>query len=801
MTTTKITSKILSISDKAQVLLDIKVLPIDRNEAKKEEVRREFSEKHGIPLSNISVRFVAKEIKNTKQSSEITQNIISNIQNPEFQQKLFKDYMEIREIKNVKFNDILDIDKEVNGYVDFDSYSRYRNYKFKFIKWSNYLSYGPDNYIDFTKLNGLVLVTSDPKNQGGKTTVSTELLRFALFGKSDKSANLDKAFNKYLPEATEVSVELGIEINGEDYVIQRKITRPSLKKRTARSKPKQSVEYYKIVDGNYEDIEDQKGASTKETDNIIKQSVGSIEDFNLIISATSKNLGDLLDLGQTAKAQTFSRWLGLLTLEQKNDIAKDLYKKKIEPSLLTRKGYDKSTMEAEIKDYETCIVEDKKNIESDTKLIKEAEKQIESYNAEKNKAIGSQKEVKEDIANTDVTTVESRMTRDKQSLETNKAILQKREEEYKEVKDASFDQDKYNQYVELADKLKVDNATLKAEIANYRKDNKRIEDLIAKKVCPTCGHPVEVAEQGNFISKNNEEINSRVTKGLKNKERLDKGLALIAKMEENKKKLEEKYKIESAMSVIKSDIKVLEMKIKNNEDLLKEIQSNKENIRINAEIKANIMRIDGCIRTETRTKEDLIRRVEGYKNEIKNFGEEIKNRNTIIKKLDAEEIVVRNWKVYLDMVSKNGIVKIVLKQALPAINQELTRLLDGLCDFSVELSISDNNEVLLEMVRDGIRMDFGTAASGFERTMGALALRAALSNMSTISKPSMLCLDEVLGGVSSDNYDNIHELYRRIMKGYQFILHITHNEMIADWHSQEIKVKKEDNISRIEMVR
>ena len=38
------------------------------------------------------------------------------------------------------------------------------------IKFDNFLSYGENNFFDFTKLNGMVLLNGEPANQSGKTT-------------------------------------------------------------------------------------------------------------------------------------------------------------------------------------------------------------------------------------------------------------------------------------------------------------------------------------------------------------------------------------------------------------------------------------------------------------------------------------------------------------------------------------------------------------------------------------------------------------------------------------------------------
>ena len=149
------------------------------------------------------------------------------------------------------------------------------------------------------------------------------------------------------------------------------------------------------------------------------------------------------------------------------------------------------------------------------------------------------------------------------------------------------------------------------------------------------------------------------------------------------------------------------------------------------------------------------------------------------------------------MVGKNGIVKIILKRALPAINNEISRILHGLCDFNVIMSISDDNKVCIDLYRDGQKMDLGTCSSGFEGTFAALAIRSALASIGNIASPSMLCLDEVDATIAAPNYENLTELYRRILSNYQFIIHIAHNELLEHIHDMTIMVYKENNVSKI----
>ena len=804
----------VNVNPTDKLVFDLKMLQIDYNEQKKESLKKEISEKYGVPLKNIEINFVPITIDNNGDRISLTSDVIENIQDPDFQLGLFKEYMDIKDIQDVDFEEIKKIDSQVNAFVDFDQYSKYKLYKFKYVKWSNYLSYGKDNYFDFTKLHGLVLLNGEPENQSGKTTFAIDLLRFALFGKAQKSPNLESVFNVYHPEETEVMVEAGIEIDGVDYVIRRTVTRPALPKRTKKSKAKQKLEYFKLINGDYELIENCEGETGAETNNIIRESVGSVDDYNLVISATSKTLADLLDMGQTDKGKLFSRWLGLLTIEKKEEIAKDLWKKKVSPVLLSN-TYNKATIDAEIKDYDACINGNKDEIVKSQTKLNESNERINILNNDKVKILTNRKEIKEELIKLDVTTIENKLASNNTDLANYRAQMTKYKEDYKLVKDAKFDDDEYKKTKEAIELKKVKqkeysdkNIEIKVNISQLRNDTKRIEKLIEDKVCPTCGHPIELDEQNGFIDKNKKSENELIEEGKKNKEQIDKIQSEIDKlsksvadMEVQKENLRKKSELELRMTAIKSNIDNIKLRLADLQRQKNEIETNKDNIKYNNEIDLKIRNLDESIKTETRIKEQLIKEIESYNNEVKNYEKEIEKRKVLITKLTEEEKIIRNWTIYQQLVGKNGIVKIVLKRALPIINNEIARILDGLCDFEVKLSISDDGKVCMDLVRDGVSLDLGTSASGFESVMASLAIRSALATVSNISHSSFLCVDEVLDGVAVSNYDNVHELYKRIIKNYDFILHITHNELIADWHDTFITVVKDtkNNVSRIEM--
>ena len=786
----------VNVNPTDKLVFDLEMFQIDFNEAKKEALKQEISEKYGVPVKNVEINFIPITIDDKGDKISLASDIITNIQDPKFQQQLFKDYLEAKKVENYNFEELLNIDKQVNNFVDFNSYSKYKPYKIKYLKWDNYLSYGKGNYFDFTKLKGLVLLTGQPENTSGKTTLAIDLLRFALFGKAEKSPTLDSVFNNYLEKETEVMVEAGIEIEGVEYVIRRTITRPAKNRRTSKSKAKQKVEYFKLINGDYEEIENCEGESGTQTNNIIRETVGNIEDFDLVISATAYTLGNLLRMGQTDKGKLFSRWLGLLSIEEKEKIAKEIWKKESQ-TLLSNK-YNKASLETEINDMNAVIENDNKLIIQSQDKMNSANENIDKYNKEKLEIIKNRKEIKEELIRADVTTIENNIKYCNQNLEQQRGIMKIKKERYFQIKDSVFNIEEFNKKKEEERNIEIEQAELRTKIGALKEDNKRIEALVEKKTCPTCGHEIDIVEQSSFIEKNNNKIKEHTDTGVENKKKLDEIKKEIANLEQKRAEENELNRLKPEMSAIKVQIDNLKLQIADWTRKKTEIETNKENIKYNNEIDNKIRIVDENIKVETNIKEQQIREIQNFKNEISNFTKQIQDRKNIITKLVEEEKIIRNWNIYQELVGKNGIIKIVLKRALPILNNEIARLLNGLCDFEVKLSIDENNKICLDLIRDGVKMPIENSASGWETTISSIALRSALSNICSFARPNIVVYDEVLSGVSSENVENVFNLFKRIQPNYDAIIHICHDATLVDYHDKLVVVTKENNISKID---
>ena len=299
-----------------------------------------------------------------------------------------------------------------------------------------------------------------------------------------------------------------------------------------------------------------------------------------------------------------------------------------------------------------------------------------------------------------------------------------------------------------------------------------------------------------MIAANNEKINALIENGVAKNNILQEVNARLTEIEEMRKKHLEKSRLEVKKASLSVNVANKRNEYTEISNKIKELNRCKEAIEHNNEIdtKAEVLRIN--IANEDSIKTRLITEIQGYTREIQHLEDANSKYEILIDKLDAEEKVIKAWKLYLAMVGKNGISKMVLRNTLPIINAELKRLLSDICDFDVEVEIDDRNDITFSIIADDVKSDL-SSGSGFEQTVAALALRAVLGNISTMSRPSFMLLDEVLGGVAKDNYDNIKELYDRMLKDYSFIFQVTHLEDIADWHNTTVTVKKVNRVSTI----
>jgi DNA repair exonuclease SbcCD ATPase subunit len=210
-------------------------------------------------------------------------------------------------------------------------------------------------------------------------------------------------------------------------------------------------------------------------------------------------------------------------------------------------------------------------------------------------------------------------------------------------------------------------------------------------------------------------------------------------------------------------------------------------------IKANL-RMDELERQKTQINNDI----NTTTNQIQNLEDKIKQNLKTIVKISEEQEKEKIHKIYLEAYGKNGISKIIMKTMMPLINSELQRLMEDSCYFKLEIRINDKNEVEFIMVDNGTGVEkLMTSGSGYERTIASLALRSVLSKICSLPKPNIIVFDEVFGKISNDNLEMVSEFFVKIKEYFEKIFLITHNPMVNQWADTIVRIKKEDNISKV----
>ena len=751
-----------------------------------------MAKKYGIPAKNITIE--TNYITNNT-NDVLAAETVQSIHDPKFQQELMKQYIANNDIKDIDFEEILKIDSQINSLINYDAYDKGKKYTIKWVKWSNFLSYGPDNYFDFTTLNGLVLLNGEPANKSGKSTFAYDLLHFLLFGKTNtnKAKNLGELFNNYLPDTRTINVEGCINIDGEDFIIRRTLTRPAQGKKTKTVTNK--VEYYKVSEDGSEEIlpEDNKQeASTTATSKIIKEALGNESDFDLIISANAKDLDNIISLTETEKGRLLSRWIGLSLIEDKDIKAREKWNKEISVGRYSDM-YNQTQLETDIEELTATLTHNVAQIEAYNNQIDALNKSIEEYQQSKELLLSSRQVIDNSLLKVDVTTLQNTINMLVEDGKRKNSMVEILEKDLSEMGEVIFSEDEYKSMRSENERLISKMAETRATINNLKSTNKALESA---EFCPTCGKKFDNVDNSVQISQNNERIKQLTSDGIAMKKKSDELTSAMATIEELRVKANKKTQIELKIAALKTEIANKRAEYKEKSQTLKEIEKNKEAIKKNSEIDAHINVVNANISSGETNKRNLLNAITSLEKENARHTETISLRKSYLLKITEERKIEKYWKLYLQMIGKDGISKMVLRNTLPIINSELNRLLGDITDFRVEVVMNEKNDVDFLLIRDETVTRL-SAASGLEKTQSALALRVVLGNMSKLSRPPFILLDEVLGTVASENYDDMRKLYNKITEYYSFILHITHINDITDWHDSIVTVQKIDNISRI----
>jgi DNA repair exonuclease SbcCD ATPase subunit len=760
--------------------------PENYSKEAKNKIKNHFAKKYGVNKNNIDVIYRPVKFNDNGDAIEVNGATIENIMDLNYQRELMKEWIK-REDKKIDFERILKLDDKVNGELNLENNDiQHNTWAIKWLMIDNFLSFGENNYLPLSKLRGLNVVNSLPANQGGKTTLTIDAVKFLLHGNTTKTDKNEEVFNQFT-EKNELVVRGMIEIAGEETIIERKMKRSA--KKGGGWTVTNRVNYYKLLPDGEEEMLNEEDATR--TTSKVRATIGSEKDFEMLVLATEKNLEDLIGLTTSESGKVLTRLIGLEIIEMKEAIVRRMYndfnsKKK-------SNEYDVVTLSNDIEEHTEKISMGntaKNNLEDD---LTERKREIKILEDENDRLLNSKITVDVVITTMNPSKLEKEINEITESGLKLKEKIDGINKSIDNIGNIIFDEDEHY-------RLNKEHNEVQTNIRIKQSEIKRLEsvvtDLIDGGICKACNRKLDDVDNTEHINAHQKSI-ANLLKEIEELRGIETEIkSELSALNDNKLLIDEKNKLELSRDRVEVEMGSLRNEIVAKKSDLKKYKINQEAIELNRKIDSEVSMVKTNLEIKNREKDSTITKIEKVKQEIESNENSIDVKKKLIEQIKKEEEIERIYKVYIELVGKKGISKLVLRSVLPIINSEVQRLLEDVCDFEIEIFIDDKNDVQFLLNKDGISKHL-KSGSGFEKTASSLALRAILGKLSTLPMPNFITFDEVLGKVANENLEKLKPLFDKIKNMYEIVFLITHNDIVKDWSKNIVTIVKENNVSKL----
>lgn len=668
------------------------------------------------------------------------------------------------------------------------------------IKFTNLYSYGDGNYINFDKLNGLVGILGP--NRVGKSSIVASLL-YSLFNCSDrgsiKNINMVNCRKSY-GEATAI-----ITVDGKQYLIERKTIKHESKKGILTAPTTVNIFEYNPQTNERFEI---SGEQRNDTDKFIRGLIGNNETFLLTTLSAQNDTNRFINEGSTHRKLILTKFLGLDIFEKLSELSK----RELNVSKSRLKEYNINSLENEKNELILKIESENLRLNSIENTIIAGNNKLEEFrNALSKFDIQKQEQYKKielDIQNLNLQ--KQRLTTEFENLKI-KIINTKNELNSAKEIQINFDIESNNK-LELSLKLQKEISDVKKqlEILNIKK-LKMLDSIkiLSQVPCgdsfPTCmfiknaytdkinfeNIVLEIEDLGNKLSTLESEYENYEPEKLKKNNKIAKEISnKIERLMVDGGRLENEYNnSKQNLSRISNDIEIKILEKLNmlnsfgyDEEIIYSIFSKAD------ELKIKFDRLNSMLQEKGKEKIQSSVTLGILNEKLLSLEKNINSYNNLLDKFKNDEFL--NY-----AFSKNGISAKIIQSQLPVINSEIQNILQGVVDFNVELSMEEDSMEVYINYGDSKRII--ELCSGMEKFISSMAIRVALTSVSTLPKTNIFVIDEGFGTLDEQGIDACNRLLLSLRKYFKSIFIITHVESVKEIVDNIVDISKIENDSKV----
>lgn len=767
-----------------------------------------------------SVSFLNKATERIDISDTIKKIDTDDLRNLQTQEKLLREYLKDFSPTEEVLQKVFEINKKYNSIAEEnEEVSRNVRWSLKSLKWDNLFNYGTGNKIDFDKLEGVVGIFG--KNFSGKSSIIDSL----LWGvQNSTSKNVRKNVNIINQNQQNAKAEVEIIVDDKLYTVER-----TAEKYLKKLGGEETLEAKTDVSFSVCDVEETEdctkyekgnlnGLDRNETDKNIRKIFGTLEDFLFTSMASQMGSLDFINEGSTRRKEILGKFLDLELFAKKYKLSNnDATELKAALKRLESKDYDKEIAQTLIRGSESKKLAEIQTAECE-EIKEDIKKLTDSINAinieiasfpkidviDVDNAKASLASIDNDIKEWQKTiAANTKFVEEKQSALDNasKLIADIKIDELNKKKQTISDKNK-----EL-DKVLREITDLEKDISRDQKAIKILDEVPCGDSFPTCKFLTDAFAKKTDLEKKNELVDISSKKKQRVQEEID-----ALKPEELEKSistrnviLEKIRNMEGIISGKKLDSEKLNGKIIVSIGLAEKLEKKIENYYKNEETAIKLKELndnkDVLLADKTKLGKKLAECEASILKLHREYGS-LEQKYTDLEASKAEMLKLRDEYAAIAMFEKamhsNGISYDIIRKKLPLINEEIAKILSNIVSF--EIFFEDDGKKLDILIKhpkyDARPLEL---CSGAEKSLAAMAIRLALTKLTTLPVSSLFILDEPATALDEENMEGFMRIIDMLKSQFKTIILISHLPELKDVADLQITIDNVDGYAHVEV--